>query len=139
MAIGLALVADARMVLNPFGNAEGGGAPLLADGKTFAEPFSAVWLFGWFGYINWVLFLANLIPALPLDNGRALRAMLDHPWNPTTGRDGLVGPWTARVSAIILVLVGVIRILMGSYGGMALLGAGPADLHVRPTGGAHPR
>ena len=31
---------------------------------------------GWFGYLNWVLLLANLIPALPFDGGRMLRAVL---------------------------------------------------------------
>lgn len=121
IALVMGLFTDARMVLNPFGNADGGGAPPLVGGEGYATPFTLAWILGWFGYINWVLFLANLIPALPLDGGRALRALVDPSWSPST-RDGLIGPWTARVSAIVLVLVGVIRILMGSYGGLALLG-----------------
>lgn len=121
ISLGMSMFTDARMVLNPFGNPDGGGAPPMADGVGYAAPFSVAWILGWFGYINWVLFLANLIPALPLDGGRALRSLVDPAWSPGS-RDGLIGPWTARVSAIVLVLVGVIRILMGSYGGVALLG-----------------
>ncbi len=46
------------------------------DGSVLASPLSRVWIIGWFGYLNWVLMLANLIPALPFDGGRMLRAFL---------------------------------------------------------------
>lgn len=115
-AVGLNLLADARMIFNPFGNAEGGGAPVLdAGGKIFAAPFTAVWAFGWFGYLNWLIFLLNLIPALPLDMGRIIRGVMEGPWSGPS-RDGLVGPWTARVCSIVLVLIGLIRMLGGRPG-----------------------
>jgi Zn-dependent protease len=114
-AVGLNVLADARMVFNPFGNAEGGGAPLLADGKTLAEPFTAIWAFGWFGYLNWVIFLLNLVPALPMDMGRIVRGVMEGPWS-GPARDGLVGPWTARVCSIVLVLIGLVRMLGGRPG-----------------------
>jgi Zn-dependent protease len=119
-AIGLNMLADAQMIFYPFGNSEGGGAPLLADGKTLAQPFTAVWCFGWFGWLNWIVFLANLIPALPLDNGRIFRGLVEGPWTGPS-RDGLIGPWTARVCAIFLGLAALVRIVMGSNGGLILL------------------
>jgi Zn-dependent protease len=122
-AIALNLMADARMVFNPFGNELGGGAPLLADGKTYAAPLSAVWFLGWFGYLNWVIFLANLIPAAPLDMGRVLRGLTDSPWG-SGSRDGMISTWTARVCSVVLVIGGLIRIVMGSYGGFALIALG---------------
>ena len=33
-------------------------------------------MLGWFGYLNYLLFLANLLPALPFDGGRMFRAYL---------------------------------------------------------------
>ena len=122
-AVALNLVFDARMVFNPFGNELGGGAPLLADGKTYAEPLSGIWWLGWFGYLNWVIFLANLIPASPLDMGRVLRGLTETPWGPSS-RDGMVATWTARVCSVVLVIGGLIRIVMGSYGGFTLIALG---------------
>jgi Zn-dependent protease len=119
-AVGLNVLADAQMIFYPFGNAEGGGAPLMADGKTLYAPYTAEWIFGWFGWLNWVVFLANLVPALPLDNGRIFRGLMEGPWTGPS-RDGLVGPWTARVCAIFLGLAGLVRVVMGSNGGMVLL------------------
>jgi stage IV sporulation protein FB len=112
--VGLSL-AGALLVLNPFGH-EGSGAPLLARGGA-AAPFTLLWGLGWFGYLNWVLFLANLIPALPLDGGRALRAFLAG-----QPKDSMVAPWTAHSCAAVLGLVGVVRLFQENGGGLALLG-----------------
>ncbi len=65
-----------RFVWNPFGNEMmvngvpiyDAGAPRLTSG-TLAVPLSPVWVIGWFGYLNWVLMVANLMPALPFDYG----------------------------------------------------------------------
>ena len=103
-------LAGAQPVLNPFGNALGtSGAPLLADG-TAAVAFSEVWFVGWFGYLNWLLFLANLIPALPLDGGRVFRAALAGPGF-SQPRDGAAGPLMARACVFVLVGAGLVRLV----------------------------
>lgn len=120
LGIGL-LFADARMILNPFGHAgTGSGAPIV-NGEP-AAAFGAIWAVGWFAYLNWVLFLANVIPALPLDGGRVLRAYLAGPAL-TSNRDGLIAPWMARSFAVLLAIIGVIRILFftGTAGGFELI------------------
>ena len=82
IALGLNLFAGAQFAWNPFGNQwvdgngvtiHDAGAPRLANG-TLAHPLSAVWVIGWFGYLNWVIMVANMIPALPFDMGRMVRA-----------------------------------------------------------------
>ncbi len=120
VAIGLHLGAGARMVFNPFSLGGDGGAPWLADGRTIAAPLSAVWLLGWFGFLNWILFLTNLIPAAPLDGGRIFRGMLEGPWS-GPGRDALLGPWTARVCSIVVLIVGIVWALKGARGGSLMM------------------
>lgn len=122
VAAGVGLAWDVRMVWNPFGNAAGtGGAPVMADGKTVVAAFTWPWLLGWFGYLNWVIFLANLCPALPLDMGRVFRGVLETPWSGTS-RDHLVGPVAARVCAIVLLLWGLVRLVQSAPGWWVLVG-----------------
>jgi stage IV sporulation protein FB len=115
IAIGLNLLADAHVVLNPFGNvnAEGvpfdSGAPTLAD-KSLARALSPVWMLGWFAYLNYILFLVNLLPALPFDGGRVFRAYLSS-HSVVSTRDTIYAPWTARATAAILFLTGLVRLL----------------------------
>ncbi len=117
--IGL-LFADAQMVLYPFGyNGEGNGAPTV-NGEP-VKTFGIIWWIGWFGFLNWLVFLANLIPAIPMDGGRALRAYLAQPALVST-RDGLIAPWTARTCAVLLGIIGLARILLGrEVGGFSLI------------------
>ena len=96
-------MAGATMMLNPFGDSETGGAPFLASGAA-ASAFTARWWVGQVGYVNWVLFLVNLLPALPLDGGRVFRPILA-----ARSPDALIGPHTARALAIVLALVGLFR------------------------------
>jgi stage IV sporulation protein FB len=118
IATGIVLsLSGTHLVLNPFGHAGSGGAPLLAGGPP-VPAFAPAWWVGWFGYLNWVLFLANLIPALPLDGGRALRAFLAG-----QPKDSMVAPWTAHSFAAVLLLVGLFR-LFPTAGGGANTGGG---------------
>jgi Zn-dependent protease len=98
----------ARLVWNPLGNEGDPGSPILAGGGP-ADPLSPVWFVGWFGYLNYVLTLANLIPALPFDGGRMFRAYLAGT-SIDAGRDQLYAPTTARACAIVLGLAGLVRL-----------------------------
>jgi len=121
---------DAQFVWNPFGNPDDSGAPLVAllaaDGHTvvhkFASPFTPAWYIGWFGYLNWVIMLANLLPALPFDGGRIARAYLAQT-SVAPGRDGLIAPILAKSFALILVVGGLLRLLLaGHTDGLTLIG-----------------
>ncbi len=106
---------------NPFGNADDAGAPFLYATKKFAQPFSAAWLLGWFGHLNLVLFAVNLLPALPFDGGRALRAYLANTSVSTT-RDHMIAPMLARSFALVLVVVGLFRLIItGRSDGLAVI------------------
>lgn len=109
----------AQMVLNPFGNGGTGvGAPTLlgGSGTKLAAPFTPLWWLGWFGYLNWVLFLANCLPALPMDMGRIVRCWVD-----SVTKDNLIPTMCARVTMIFLGLGGLIRIVNGGFGGFQLI------------------
>jgi stage IV sporulation protein FB len=140
IALGLNLFAGAHVVWYPFGNEveliikgvsfHDAGAPTLSSG-TLAVPLSAVWVIGWFGYLNWVLLVANLIPALPFDMGRMVRA-----WPGGTSvipsRDSIVAPYLARGFALVIAIVGVVRIVRGGIDGLTLIGlAGLIEYLVR--------
>jgi Zn-dependent protease len=109
IAASLHLFLGARFVWDPFGNVGDSGAPTLASGQ-LAAPLSPVWILGWFGYLNYLLFLANLLPALPFDVGRMFRAYLSST-SVVSSRDNNYGPWTARAAAAVLFLIGLVRLL----------------------------
>ena len=72
----------------------------------------------WLGYINLVLLVFNLIPALPLDGGRILRSVLwrlkgDYAW--ATIRATLAG----RAFALLMIGGGIVLfIFQGAFGGI---------------------
>jgi Zn-dependent protease len=105
---------SARMQFQPFGGAHG-GAPFV-DGENVAAAFSPTWWVGCFGYVNWVVFLANLVPALPFDMGRIVRS-----WISGHAREGEIGPYLARTAAVVLALVGLFKIYFNRPGGWLLL------------------
>jgi Zn-dependent protease len=121
IAVGLSL-AGAKFVWNPFGEGPDSGAPFLAGGAR-AAAFTRLWWLGWFGYLNWVLLLANLIPALPFDGGRMLRAFLANA-QPVSSKDSMLAPWTAHTFAALLILVGLARWLLPPHNseGVTLIG-----------------
>jgi len=85
----------------------------LTEGSTWAV---GVKLFFW---INWLLVLINLVPAFPLDGGRALRAMVSILW-PVMGprRASLAVTRTARIVAVGL-LVAAYLVYDGPSTGLA--------------------
>jgi Zn-dependent protease len=122
LCCGVALhLVGARMVLNPFGNpAEsklGSGVPWVGDQA--AQVFSAIWYIGWFGWLNLVLAVVNLIPAAPLDGGRALRAFLAG--STSTTRDSMAALYVARASAVLLFVLFLLRLFQGKTGAIPLL------------------
>jgi Zn-dependent protease len=109
-AVGLGLFAGAQVVLSPFGNGKADfGAPWV--GKELATPLGGAWVLGWFAYWNWLLLLANLLPALPFDAGRALRAAMGGP-SAVAMRDNPGAFYLARGLALIIGFGGLIRLMM---------------------------
>src|SRR5262245_35253640 len=125
-AIGLH-AAGAQFVWNPFGNPEGdAGAPRIPAqaGTELAPVLSTIWIVGWFGYLNWILTLANLlIPALPFDCGRMVRAVHGST-SAISARDNTLTFWLARACTIILVVVGLVRLAMLRSDGLTLIALG---------------
>jgi len=112
--------AEAHLVWNPLGNEGDPGAPILTSGENAAQ-LSLIWLVGWFGYLNYVLMLVNLIPALPFDGGRMFRAYLAGN-SIDLGRDHLYAPTTARACAAVLFLAGLVRLFFFTEGnGLTLI------------------
>ena len=113
-------MAGARMVVNPFGDGNDGGAPYLQGAEAIrVQALQPLWFVGWFGYLNLVVFLANLIPALPLDGGRVLRATLARSGVGIT-RDNPYPQWTARGFALILAIVGIFKMFNSFSDGLTL-------------------
>jgi Zn-dependent protease len=106
--------------LNVFANAHFHWYPVTPPDNPYGAPLvrgevvrfgTAVWFVGTFGFLNWVIMLANLIPALPFDMGRIVRAYLaNSSFSPT--KDQGYGIWLARCTAAVLGLVGICRILV---------------------------
>jgi stage IV sporulation protein FB len=118
-AVGVNVFGGAQFVWNPLGNTGDLGAPRLAGGD-LATPLSPVWVAGWFGYLNYVLFLTNLIPALPFDAGRWLRSYLSST-SIVSPRESIAAPWTAHTCALLLGLIGLVWLLSGRPQGLTLL------------------
>ena len=106
LAIGTAVIlamCGAWMVFSPFGVYDkasvlySSGSPVVMATKEQVPALQPLWWLGWFGYLNWVVFLANLIPALPFDGGRILRGILSRSSIGLT-RDNPYAQWTARAS-----------------------------------------
>lgn len=130
LAIGTAVLLAINgtwMVFNPFGVHDkaavlySSGAPVVMLTDRQVPSLQPLWWLGWFGYLNWVVFLANLIPALPFDGGRILRGILARSSIGLT-RENPYAQWTARGVAGILTLVGLVKIITDPYpNGMVLV------------------
>lgn len=114
LAAAIVLAASgSRMAFNPFSSTF--GTPFLGDKPVAA--LTLLWWVGWFGYLNWVIFLANLIPALPFDAGRVLRGALA-----LSSRDSMIAPYAGRALAILCGLVGVFTLYFNKTGALVWIG-----------------
>jgi stage IV sporulation protein FB len=70
--------------------------------------FTGVHLFWWLGAANFVIAMFNLIPALPMDGGRILRALLARKMHFVRATETSV-----KVSRVVAVLFGIVGLLHG--------------------------
>jgi Zn-dependent protease/predicted transcriptional regulator len=105
-----------------------------AGALPLAVPIAAV--AAWLAYINIILLVFNMLPALPLDGGRVLRAALWHARRDFAGATRVAGA-AGRAFGIGLIGFGAVMVLLfGAIGGLwlVLIGwflQGAADMEVR--------
>lgn len=93
------------------------GVACVLAGWGLALPESVDGVLAWLGYINLLLLVFNLLPALPLDGGRVLRALLwrsrgDFAWATRIGAE------IGRGFALLFIAAGVMLfVFQGSFSG----------------------
>jgi Zn-dependent protease len=93
---------------------------LTLAGAGQGVPVSVLGVGGYLAFINVVLALFNLIPAFPLDGGRALRAALWY-WKGDLRWATRLASRCGEVFGILLIFLGVLSVLTGDFiGGMWL-------------------
>lgn len=95
------------------------GVVLVAAGQIAALPDAPAAVLEWLGWTNLLLLAFNMFPALPLDGGRLLRAVL---WR-ISGRLLTATHVASRVSqvlAVMLIALGAASLLLGAVGGLGL-------------------
>jgi Zn-dependent protease/CBS domain-containing protein len=95
------------------------GVVLVAAGQIAGLPDAPAAVLEWLGWTNLLLLAFNMFPALPLDGGRLLRAVL---WR-ISGRLLTATHVASRVSqvlAVMLIALGAASLLLGAVGGLGL-------------------
>jgi Zn-dependent protease len=106
---------------------------LSLAGKAQGLPDSVFGVSGYLAFINVVLAVFNLVPAFPLDGGRALRAALWY-WKGDLRWATRIASRSGEVFGIMLIFLGVLSVLTGDFiGGMWLFLIG---LFLRGAAGA---
>ena len=94
-------------------------AAFVAAGQIAALPDAVAAVLEWLGWTNLILLAFNMIPALPLDGGRVLRAIL---WRLTGSllKSTRVASRVSQALAVVLIVVGFAGVLAGAFGGLWL-------------------
>jgi Zn-dependent protease len=95
------------------------GALFVADAAAWPEPGGIATELAWLGYINLVLLVFNLLPAVPLDGGRMLRAAL---WA-RSGEFAAATLHAARIGSVLaaaIIAIGLLEMLTGGIEGIWL-------------------
>ena len=74
-----------------------------------AAPLTPVWLVGWFGYLNYVLFWPTSCRPCRSTAGGCSAPISPARRSVVCSRDNIYAPWTARATAAILFLTGLMR------------------------------
>ena len=96
------------------------GAGLVAAGQIGGLPDSVATVLEWLGWTNVLLLAFNMIPALPLDGGRVLRAAL---WRLTRNllKATRIASRVSQALAVIMIVLGFASVLVGAaFGGLWL-------------------
>ena len=99
------------------------GASCILAAVAWPQPGAVASVLAWLGYINIMLLVFNMVPALPLDGGRVLRAAL---W----ARSGSLSAATDRAARVS----GVLAAMLIGFGILELLAGGPAGLWLAVIG-----
>ena len=96
------------------------GALFVVEAKAWPGPGGIATELAWLGYINLVLLVFNLVPAVPLDGGRMLRAALwarSRNFATATHQAARVG----GVLAAAIIAIGLIEVFTGGFEGLWLV------------------
>jgi Zn-dependent protease/predicted transcriptional regulator len=95
------------------------GAMFVGAGQIGGLPDSVSAVLEWLGWTNVLLLAFNMIPALPLDGGRVLRAIL---WRLSGNliKATRVASRVSRGLAVVLIVLGLAWFLVGAFGGLWL-------------------